>query len=379
MSNSPTKDTRTTEAVTPIYISARTRRVLVAAGLAVLLLLVWRTPMLLVLTLGGGALALVLSFPVRRLTRVLPRGAAIALSLLLVAALVVAALAIVAPIVLSQLRALVDATPEIAGRLGARVPPALDGLASRGLLPSSPEDFLEETRQRLLVAAQAFVGRLLGGMGRFVAGVAGVAATVVGIVFVAVYLLADGRRMQAALLRATPHRYRRDVHVLSDAFTETLSRYLGGVAIAVTTEGALAALAFHVLGIQYAFLLGAWVGLMALVPYIGALAGYAPATLIALAISPQRAMLTVLLSFTINMLEGNVINPRIQGRAVHVHPLLVFLAAVAGGALFGVPGVVLATPAMAVARVLYDFLRPRLRVEEVERPPAAHPAVRSAS
>ena len=148
-----------------------------------------------------------------------------------------------------------------------------------------------------------------------------------------------------------------------------LSRYLGGVVVSVATEGALAAIAFHAVGLQYAFLLGACVGLMALVPYIGALVGYAPATLLALAISPQRALVTVLLSLLVNMLEGNVINPRIQGRAVHVHPLLVFLAAVAGGALFGVPGVVLATPIMAVTRVLFDFLRARLRVNEDEGAP----------
>jgi len=178
-----------------------------------------------------------------------------------------------------------------------------------------------------------------------------------------VYLLVDARRMQSSMLRATPHRYRRDVRALSDAFTETLSRYLGGLVVSVTTEGALAAIAFHVLGIQYAFLLGAWVSLMALVPYVGALVGYAPATLLALAISPQRALVTVMVSLLINMVEGNVISPRIQGRAVHVHPLVVFLAAVVGGQLFGVAGVVLATPTVAVMRVLFDFLRVRLRVE----------------
>lgn len=363
MSNSTTSDTGTRDTATPIWISGRARQVLVAAGLAVLLLIVWRAPMLVELSVGGGALALVLSFPVRRLARVMPRGVAIALSLLLATALVAAAVAIAVPVIFDQLRAIVDATPAIARRLEARVPPVLDQLGARGLLPDSPEHLLEEVRQRLLVAVQAFGGRLLGGLGRFVSGAAGVAAALVGVVFVAVYLLVDARRMQAALLRATPRRYRRDVRALSDAFTQTLSRYLGGLVVSVMTEGAMAAIAFHFLGIQYAFLLGAWVSLLALVPYIGALVGYAPATLLALAISPQRALLTVLVSLLINMLEGNVISPRIQGRAVNVHPLLVFLAAVVGGELFGVPGVVLATPTVAVMRVLFDFFRARLRLE----------------
>ena len=362
MSNPAKNDARPGDAATPIWISRRARQLLVAAALAVLLLLLWRAPMLVELSVGGGALALVLSFPVRRLARVMPRGVAIALSLLLTSALVVAAIAIVVPLIFDQLRALVDAAPTIARRLEARVPPVLDQLASRGLLPDSPERFLEEARQRVLVAVQAFAGRLLGGLGRFVSGAAGIVAALVGVVFVAVYLLVDARRMQAALLRATPRRYRRDVRALSDAFTQTLSRYLGGLLVLVTLEGALAATAFHLLGLQYAFLLGAWVSLMALVPYIGALVGYSPSVLLALAISPQRALLTVVVSLCINMLVGNVISPRVQGRAVRVHPLLVFLAAVVGGQLFGVPGVVLATPAMAVLRVLFDFFRARLRV-----------------
>jgi predicted PurR-regulated permease PerM len=64
------------------------------------------------------------------------------------------------------------------------------------------------------------------------------------------------------------------------------------------------------------------------------------------------------------MVVGNVISPRIQGQAVRVHPMLVFFAVIAGGALFGMPGVVLAVPAMAVLRVLYDFLRVRVRVAD---------------
>jgi len=59
---------------------------------------------------------------------------------------------------------------------------------------------------------------------------------------------------------------------------------------------------------------------------------------------------------------GNLITPRLQGGAVRVHPFLIFLGVVAGGELFGVVGIVLAVPAIAALRVLYDFLRVRLRM-----------------
>jgi len=359
------------DAATPIWISRRTRNILVGAGLAGLALLLWRAPTLVALSVGGGALALALSFPVRVLSRLMPRRAAIAVSLVLVIALVALTIGYVVPIVVDQLRALVAAAPGIARRLEEQVPSVLDRLATSGLLPASPERFLEDLRQRLLVAGQAFAGRLVGGLGQFLSGAAGVAVTLLATVFVAVYLLADARRIHAAVLRATPHRYRRDARALSDAFGLTLSRYLGGLTISVMTEGLLAGIVFHALGIPYAFLLGAWVSVLAIIPYVGAWIGYAPAVLLALAISPKRALLTVLLSLLVNALVGNVLSPRIQGQAVRVHPILVFLAVIAGGELFGLLGAVLAVPTVALLRVLFDFFRIRLRVEE--SPPRRDP------
>ena len=302
----------------------------------------------------------------------MPRGAAIAVTMVLSAALVVLAITVAAPIIADQLRALVAAVPGIARQLDERVPSVLDWLASRGLLPGSPERVLADTQQRLLAAVQQFGGRLLGGLGQAVSDVAGVVVALLGILMVAIYLLVDARRIQAAALRASPHRYRRDVRALWDAFGHTLSRYLGGLALSMAIEGALAAIAFHLLGVPYAFLLGAWVSVTAVIPYVGALLGYAPGVLLALAISPTRALLALGVCMAINVVMGNVITPRIQGRAVRVHPMVAFFAVAAGGQLFGVPGVVLAVPTMAVLRVLYDFLRLRVRV--VDETAASHHA-----
>ena len=349
---------------TPIWISARTRQLLVAAAFATLLLLFWRASTVVTVFIGGSALALLLSFPTRALSRVLPRSGAIATSILLSITLVVVALTVAVPIAVNQLRSLVVATPGIARQLQERVPPVLDSLAGRGLVPQSPESALGDIPQRLLAAVQEFVARLLGGLGSFFAGVAGVIAALVGMLFVAVYLLADSRRIQATVLRAAPHGYRRDVRALWNAFSQTLSRYIGGLALTTTLEGVLAGIAFHFIGLPYAFLLGGWVSVTAFIPYVGAWIGYAPSLLLALSISSTRAGVALVASLVINAFVGNVISPRVQGQAVRVHPLLIFLAATAGGELFGVPGVVLAVPTVAMLRVLFDFFRARLRVRD---------------
>jgi len=66
----------------------------------------------------------------------------------------------------------------------------------------------------------------------------------------------------------------------------------------------------------------------------------------------------------INQIEGNVLTPRIQSAAVKVHPLLVFLAVIAGGEIAGLAGAALAVPIVAMLRVLVSFFAARLRVEQ---------------
>ena len=69
-----------------------------------------------------------------------------------------------------------------------------------------------------------------------------------------------------------------------------------------------------------------------------------------------------LLFFLSTTAIGNVITPRLQGAAVRVHPVLVLLSVIAAGEVFGLVGLFLAVPVLAVGRVLFDFLRQRVRV-----------------
>jgi predicted PurR-regulated permease PerM len=347
---------------TPIPISARRWTWLVIAGIAAVLILVWHAPSVLTFSIGAMSLAIVLSFPVGLLARVMPRGMAIALSFLLVGGILVALIVGVVPVLVEQLGALIQAAPGIARRLGERVPSLLDRLAARGLLPSAPDQFLDHLQRDLLQAIQNFAGRILGQLGGLITRAFNTAVTLFGVVFIAAYLLSDARRIHAAVLRAAPKRYRRDVRDLWNAFRFTLSRYLSGLAASLAIQGVISGIALYFLGVPYAALLGAWVAVTALIPYLGAWIGAIPAVLVALSESPTTALLTALLFLIIQQLEGNVLTPRIQGQAVKVHPVIVFLAVIAGGEIAGIFGIVFAVPALAVLRVLFDFFRARIRV-----------------
>ncbi len=349
---------------TPIPISRRMRLWLGLAAAVLLLLLLWQAPSVLSVLLGGLALALVLSFPVRLLTNVMRRSFAITLSFLGAIALLALLMAGLVPVLVEQLGALIDAAPGIAQQLDERVPSLLDALSRRGLLPGSPEEFVNTLKENLLSGIQGTARRLLGSLGGLVSGALNTVVALFGMAFVAAYLLADARSMQARVLQLSPGNYRHDVQALIVAFSDTLSRYLVGLGISLAVQGALSAIALAVLGVPYALLLGVWVAITALVPFLGAWLGAIPALLLALTVSPTRALLTAVLFLLIQQLEGNVLTPRLQSEAVRVHPILVFLAVIAGGELAGIMGIVFAVPALAVCRVLYDFFSVRLRVQD---------------
>src|SRR6478672_8652531 len=97
--------------LTHIPISPRTRNILLAIAAGAMLLLFWKAPALPKLLLSGAAVALVLSFPVRLLSRYIPRGIAIAIVVLALLALLVLAAIVLVPIAVSQLASLAEQAP----------------------------------------------------------------------------------------------------------------------------------------------------------------------------------------------------------------------------------------------------------------------------
>ena len=129
-------------------------------------------------------------------------------------------------------------------------------------------------------------------------------------------------------------------------------------------QGAVSALALYLLGVPYAPALGAWVSLAALFPYFGSVLGAVPAVIVAFTVSPLTALLTSIAFFIIQEVEGNYLMPRIHGHALHIQPIPILLAVIVGWGLFGIMVMVLAVPALAVMRVLYDFFSVSLRTRD---------------
>ncbi len=338
--------------------------VIVVVGLLALVLVLYVAPIILTIAFGGTALAIVLSYPVRALSRVMHRGLAILVTFLALIGLVVLALVVLIPILIEQLSRLITFTPDIALTADRLLNDALRWLNQRELLGGAqPDEFVGSILQDVFTRLRELSENVLGGLVGVISGAFSFGVMLFGVLFVAIYLLVDVRKVKAAYLKVSPRRYRHDARELWDDFGFSLSRYLGGLIFVIIIQGVLAGLALYFLDVRYALLLGVWVSLTAIIPYLGAFLGAIPAVILAaFAENPvATVILTIIVYVAIQQLEGNVLTPRIQGQALHVHPILVLFAVIAGGEIAGLAGVIFAVPVLAVIRVFFDFFRVRLR------------------
>jgi predicted PurR-regulated permease PerM len=348
--------------LTHIPVSPRTRNILLAIGLGLILLIFWKAPTLPKLLLTGMAVALILSFPVKYLSKVIPRGIAIALVVIALLALLVVGAIVLVPLAADQLAGLAEQAPRLLDQAYGWARRVVENLAARGLLDTTPDRAMADLQRTGAERVNGLLGDVVTRAFDTLSGTVGGVFTTLSVILIAAYLLADGERFKLGAIRFLPVQYRDDALVLFSDVIETLSRYLSGLLVSLTFQGVASTIALTILGVPFAILLGIWTAIGAIVPFIGSYIGGIPATIVAFTVSPTTGILTALTYVLINFVDGNLIAPRVQGNAIRVSPLFVFLAVIAGGQIAGIWGALMAVPTLAVVRVVFDFLMERLVV-----------------
>jgi len=166
------------------------------------------------------------------------------------------------------------------------------------------------------------------------------------------YFLRDMEHLKRSFVLLFPDRYRQRVMVVGSEIDTALGAYLRGVLLICFFVGLLTYLGLRLLGVDFALILGLIYGIMNIIPYFGPLIGALPAVLIALLDSPMLALKVIAVMVAIQQFDSQVISPQILGKSLGLHPLVVILALLAGGQLFGVFGLILGVPLAAMLRIL---------------------------
>jgi len=229
--------------------------------------------------------------------------------------------------------------------LGIRLSPNLevqDLAVSPDTTPPTAEETAAETA-RLVSTAFNFVGIIAKALLLFVA-----------ISLMTFYWTLESERVFRTLLMLFPSSKRANIREVIDAVEGKLGAYLFGQGILMVAIGILSLVAYLIIGLPNALVLALIAGVMEVVPVIGPILGAVPAVLMAASSNPANIIWVIAASIVIQLLENNLLVPRVMDRSVGVSPLLTILSIAALSSLLGLPGVILAVPIAAIIQFLIN-------------------------
>lgn len=178
-------------------------------------------------------------------------------------------------------------------------------------------------------------------------------------VVVSVYILLERtqivqflKRFANAVLKDTA--YKNLNHYFKDS-NEIFFRFIASQFLDAIVIGVLTTIAMSIMGIRYAPLLGFFIGLFNMIPYIGAIIAISISALITLITGGMSQTIWMLIVVIIlQQIDANIINPKIVGQSLKISPILIIFAVTVGGAYFGIIGMFLAVPLMAVIKIIIE-------------------------
>ena len=310
----------------------------------------------------GLALAFVLDPAVTLLhRRGMPRWAGVIVMYVALVAVVYGLVAYVLPPISRQAREFMDQLPQ----LGAALFDIEQGVArwyERLPLPAEIRSMVDEQ----LMSTGETLGNLLRGLVAPTLNViVGAATFVLGLVVVPVWLffvLKDREGFRHRVAGAMPPSWRADTENVLALLGRVGGRWvrgqlLLGLSVFIATVIGLTALTFA--GFtefgQFTLILALIAGVLEWFPIIGPIVAAVPAILIGLSIGFPAALAAAILYTAIQQLENHILVPKVMGDAVELHPAVLILALIVGGALFGIGGAILAAPTVAAGRDLYRY------------------------
>jgi predicted PurR-regulated permease PerM len=221
----------------------------------------------------------------------------------------------------------------------------------------------------------SYSGRAVGIAQGVVFGVFESLFNVVLVIVISIYMLLDAERLSRFLRRLFPGGAPE-----SDLITRcerALLAYVRGQTTVSLVIGGTAGVFMWLLGVSgifengddYALAFGGWAAVVEVIPYVGPWLGAIPPFVVALVQSPSAALAVGVAFLIIHQIEGHIVIPKLMGGAVGVHPLAVIFALLAATELYGIAGVLVALPLLAVGREVFLFLRERIEFESWREEP----------
>jgi predicted PurR-regulated permease PerM len=272
---------------------------------------------------AAAIFATLLNYPVALLCRYMPRGLAIAITFLIAVILLTGIVTLVGIEVYSQGEGLLSQLK--------------DKLNQQNLIPF--EDFL------LNLEIKKIIETLQGGLASGLIIVQKIFSSFLTLIFgtvISLYLLIDGEKLWQLFLQLVPSEYRSR---FAQTFEQSFLGFLRGQLLLMLFLSIATFITFSLLGVSYALILSVIIGILDVIPGIGATLGLLIVTILVFASQGgDLAIKVVITSILLQQIQDNVLHPKIMGNALELNPVLLFLALFIGERVAGLLGVFLAIP-----------------------------------
>jgi predicted PurR-regulated permease PerM len=320
---------------------AFTRKALVLLLIVAMSALAWKLSYLLMMIFASVVVAVVLRSLAAHFLRLrLGDGAAVALAVVLLLGIVGALGVMFGGLVSGQFT-----------ELGKQLPGAID-LAQHQLNAWHISYNLEEVVKGIRSQFAEIFQRASG----FVISAGGVVADVAVVFVGGVFFAAEPRFYRDGMLRLMPRSIEDLMGVALDDAGRGLKLWLKGQMVSSLCIALLIGVGLVVLGVPSAFALAILAGALDFIPYLGPVLAAVPGVLVGFSEGPTTALWTLGLFVVVQQIQGHVVQPMVQRRSVDLPPVVLMFSLIAAGTIFGLPGVLLATPMTIVGYILIQNL-----------------------
>lgn len=269
------------------------------------------------------------------------------------------------PLIVNSVSQFIEDLPELIPEITERYQNFIDALR-RGI----PPQIQEQLDNYLANIGTAIGDALTVGLSALVSYLGSTFGIVLGLLALPVFLfflLKDEDKLRSGFFSSFSPWLRAHVEELVTIINDVLGKYIRASVILGLVVGVLVFIGLFVLGIPFAPALAFWAAITEFIPVVGPWIGAAAGVILTLAVEPSRTIWVIIVYFAVQLLENNVLVPRIHSQYLNLHPAIILILLVIGGHFGGIWGIILVVPVTALFVQLYRFFLRSIRQEGLTR------------
>lgn len=290
----------------------------------------------------------------------MPRVLACLITYLIIFGSIILILAFTIPTFSSGISDVVSVIPNIVDNVQDFASDLLENLGSDSQITSYKDTMLEKIEN----IGTSFASTLPNTIWNFGKGFISWATNIILGIMIGFYLLFDFKKIQGHIFTLIPRTWHDNAKDLMNRINGKLRSYVMGVLAVMVLVFITQSIGFTISGLSAPLLFALFCAITDIIPYIGPWIGGAPAVIVGFTINPMTGIFCLISVIVCQLLENNFYQPLIMGKTMKLHPVTIMLGLLLFNYLFGMVGMIIATPLIATIKIIFEFIIEHSNIEE---------------